>query len=103
MKMYPDGLQKLIKEGSKKSNMNYPISILKVMLRFQIAHQLVKGGNKLTYEEIALLMMLRGSSSIIDEVEDMKEIFTKEQKADFNLRFIKKSKKLNHENNSIKN
>lgn len=94
MKIYPEGLEKLLKENSKKSIINYPLSFLKIMLRFQIAHQIVKGGHKLTYEDIALIMMMRGVKEIITDIEDMKEMFSKDQAANFKLRYKEKSKKL---------
>lgn len=89
-KIYPPELVNLLKEESKKAIFSYPKSIQKVILRFQVAWQILEGGAKLTREEIALHMLVNGLEKVKEEVKAMNDKFTKEQKANFNLKVLQK-------------
>jgi len=92
MKVYPNHLEELIQEESKKAIIDYPVSFLKIILRFQIAHQIVEGGHKLTREDVAVLMMKKGSEAIQKDTAKYCKQFNEDQNEKFNADFLKKSK-----------
>jgi len=94
MKVYPFHLEELLQEESKKSLINYPFSILKIILRFQIAHQMSEGGHKLTREEVAVLMLEKGSRKVEELTASYHKKFTEVQKAKCLLLLDKKQNQI---------
>jgi hypothetical protein len=90
MKKYPIGLQGLLEEESIQVTTPIPKSLMNLIVRFQIAHQIVEGGHKLKKEEIMLILCCDGEKAFKRRIENYHKRFTAEQEMKSKLQLIQK-------------
>ena len=90
MKNYPIGLQGLLEEAAVQATVPVPSSLMKLIIRFQIAHQIVEGGHKLTREEILIILMCEGEKSFKQRIKNYHSKFTAQQQQAAKIQTLKK-------------